>query len=110
MYHLDLENTYDVVVLGSIGYNPGYILVNNKNYPQIADDYIRSFKVLRALPCDVFLASHGSFYGLSDKYPKLKAGGPNPFLDPEGYKEHIDAKEKAFYAEVERQKKGVTSN
>ena len=60
--------TYNVVILGSIGVNPGYILVNNKDYPQIADDYVRGFKVLRALPCDVFLASHSRFYGMPEKY------------------------------------------
>jgi len=98
------DKTYNVVILGSIGVNPGYILVNNKDYPQIADDYIRSFKVLRALPCDVFIASHGRFYDLAGKYPKL-GKGPNPFIDPEGYKAHLDLQEKNFYAKLEEQKK-----
>lgn len=96
--------TYNVVILGSIGVNPGYILVNNKDYPQIADDYIRSFKVLRALPCDVFIASHGRFYDLAAKFPRL-GQGPNPFIDPEGYKAHLDLQEKNFYAKLEEQKK-----
>jgi len=98
------DKTYNVVILGSIGVNPGYILVNNKDYPQIADDYIRSFKVLRALPCDVFLGSHGRFYDLAAKFPKL-GNGPNPFIDPEGYKAHLDLQEKNFYAKLEEQKK-----
>ena len=98
------DKTYNVVILGSIGVNPGYILVNNKDYPQIADDYIRSFKVLRALPCDVFIASHGRFYDLAAKFPKL-GNGPNPFIDPEGYKAHLDLQEKNFYAKLEEQKK-----
>ncbi|HXA65039.1 MAG TPA: subclass B3 metallo-beta-lactamase [Bryobacteraceae bacterium] len=98
------DKTYNVVILGSIGVNPGYILVNNKDYPQIADDYIRSFKVLRTLPCDVFIASHGRFYDLASKFPKL-GNGPNPFIDPEGYKAHLDLQEKNFYAKLEEQKK-----
>jgi metallo-beta-lactamase class B len=98
------DKTYNVLILGSIGVNPGYILVNNKDYPQIADDYVRSFKVLRALPCDVFIASHGHFYDLASKYPKL-GKGPNPFIDPEGYKAHLDLQEKNFYAKLEEQKK-----
>jgi len=98
------DKTYNVVILGSIGVNPGYILVNNKDYPQIADDYIRSFKILRALPCDVFIASHGRFYDLASKYPKL-GQGPNPFIDPAGYKAHLDLQEKNFYAKLEEQKK-----
>src|SRR6202140_702943 len=68
------DKTYNVVILGSIGVNPGYILVNNKDYPQIADDYVRSFKILRALPCDIFLGSHGTFYGMTAKYAKLEKG------------------------------------
>src|SRR6202165_1315918 len=98
------DKTYNVVILGSIGVNPGYILVNNKDYPQIADDYVGSFKVLRVLPCDVFLGSHGRFYDLASKYPKL-GKGPNPFIDPEGYKAHLDLQEKNFYAKLEAQKK-----
>src|SRR5579859_1464309 len=31
--------TYDVVIVGSPNVNPGYKLVNNARYPQIADDY-----------------------------------------------------------------------
>jgi metallo-beta-lactamase class B len=58
----DGGKTYNVVILGSIGVNPGYVLVGNKDYPEIADDYVRGFKTLRSLPCDVFLGSHARFY------------------------------------------------
>ena len=106
----DGGKTYDVVILGSIGVNPGYILVGNKDYPQIADDYVRSFRTLRALHCDVFLGSHGRFYGLEEKYAKLQKGGPNPFIDPKGFKAHVDMQEKAFQSKLEEQKKGAASN
>lgn len=96
--------TYDVVIVCSVGWNPGYILVNNKDYPQIADDYVRSFATLRKLPCDVFLAAHSGFYDLAEKYAKLGQSGPNPFLDHDGYLAYIDQKEKSFYAELARQK------
>jgi len=94
--------SYDVVIVCSVGWNPGYVLVNNKDYPQIADDYVRSFATLRKLPCDVFLASHIAFYDLESKYPKL-GKGPNPFIDHAGYLAYIDLKEKQFYEEFERQ-------
>jgi metallo-beta-lactamase class B len=97
--------SYNVVILGSIGVNPNYILVNNKTYPEIADDYVRGFKVLRSLPCDVFLASHGAFYGMAEKYAKLKDGGPNPFIDPAGYQAHLDLQEKNFKAKLAEQQK-----
>jgi len=37
--------------------NPGYKLVGNTVYPQIAADYARQFGVLKALACDIFLLS-----------------------------------------------------
>jgi metallo-beta-lactamase class B len=101
------SKTYDVVILGSIGVNPGYILVNNQDYPQISDDYVRSFKVLRALPCDVFLGSHSGFYGMPEKYAKLKDGGPNPFIDPAGYQAHIDLQEKNFKEKLAEQQQAA---
>jgi metallo-beta-lactamase class B len=96
--------TYDLVIVCSVGWNPGYVLVNNKDYPQIADDYVRSFATLRQLPCDIFLGAHGSFYNLTEKYIELLKGGANPFLDHAGYLAYIDLKEKQFYAELDRQK------
>lgn len=99
--------TYDVVIVCSVGFNPGYVLVNNKDYPQIAEDYVRSFATLRKLPCDVFIAAHGSFYGLEEKYAKLeKNPGVNPWIDHAGYLAYIDQKEKQFNDELARQKAG----
>jgi len=95
---------YDVVIVCSVGFNPGYVLVNNKDYPQIADDYVRSFVTLRKLPCDVFLGAHIAFYDLETKYAKLQQGGANPFIDHAGYIAYIDLKEKQFKDELDRQK------
>jgi metallo-beta-lactamase class B len=99
--------SYDVVILGSIGVNASYILVNNKDYPEIAEDYVRGFKVLRSLPVDVFLGSHGAFYGMAEKYAKLKDGGANPFIDPVGYRAHLDLQEKAFKVKLAGQQKAA---
>ena len=98
--------SYDVVIICSVGVNPGYILVGNKDYPQIADDYMRSFKTLRSLPCDVFLGAHAAFYDLAGKYAKVGKSETNPFIDPEGYKKYIDTMEKTFLAKLDEQKKG----
>jgi metallo-beta-lactamase class B len=98
--------TYDVVIIGSVGVNPGYILVNNKDVPDIAHEYERSFKLLRSLPCDVPLGSHPSMYNLAEKYPKL-GKGPNPFIDPEGYKHELDIQEHAFLEVLDKQRKAA---
>ena len=95
--------TYNVVIVGSPNVNPGYKLVNNPRYPEIARDYERGFQVLRALPCDVFLGAHGSYYGMEAKFARLKVGGPNPYIDPEGYKKYVAEREQAFRAELQKQ-------
>ena len=97
--------TLDAVIIGSPNVNPGYVLVGNKNYPGIATDYEKTFKVLKALPVDLFLGAHGGYYGMEAKHARLAQGGVNPFIDPQGYHAYVDDRQKAFLAEWEKQKK-----
>jgi len=99
----DNGKSYHVVIVGSPNVNSGYKLVDNPLYPNIAQDFAKSFRTLEALPCDVFLGAHGEYYGLPAKYSKLKAGGPNPFVDPDGYRDYIADRKQAFEAELNRQ-------
>jgi metallo-beta-lactamase class B len=95
--------SYDVVIVGSPNVNPGYKLVNNVRYPEIADDYARGFRVLKSLPCDVFLGAHGSYYEMEAKHARLNGGGANPYLDPAGYKNYVADREQAFLSELQKQ-------
>lgn len=97
---------YDVVILGSMGVNPGYLLVNNKEVPGIAGEYERSFKLLRSLHCDVPLGSHPTMYNMKEKYARI-GKGPNPFIDPEGYTHELDLEEHAFLEVLDKQKKAA---
>jgi len=99
----------NAVIIGSPNVNPGYILVGNKSYPQIADDYVKTFKVLNSLPADLFLGAHGAYFGMKAKYEKMKAGAPNPFIDPAGYKAYVSEREATFVKEWDRQKKNPGS-
>jgi len=105
----DGSRNLNVVIVGSPNVNPGYYLVANKNYPRIAQDYVRTFEVLKALPCDIFLGAHGAYFGLKEKYEKYKAGDKSAFIDPAGYKAYIAEREQAFREEWERQKKNPGS-
>jgi metallo-beta-lactamase class B len=98
------DKTYNVVIVGSPNVNAGYKLVNNALYPQIAADYERMFRILKSLPCDVFLGAHGNYYGLEAKFARMKEGAANPFVDPEGYKSYVAEREQAFRAELAKQK------
>jgi metallo-beta-lactamase class B len=94
----------DVVIVGSPNVNPGYKLVGNPTYPRIAEDFERTFEVLKSLPCDYFLGAHGSYFGMETKYAQLKAGVSTAFIDPSGYKNFVAEKERAFRRELAQQK------
>ena len=94
---------YNVVIIGSPNVNPGYRLVNNSEYPKIAEDYEKTFKVLKSLPCDIFLGAHGNYFGMENKYPRFKDEGLSVFVDPAGYKEYVEEREEVFKKELARQ-------
>ncbi len=94
---------YHVVFLCGVTV-PGYKLVDNPGYPNIVSDYEHSFVTLKALPCDVFLGAHGSYYGLQSKLARLKADpGSNPLIDPAGYRKYLDDSQQSFAQELARQ-------
>jgi metallo-beta-lactamase class B len=106
----DNGNIYHALIICSFGVNDNYKLVGNADYPQIASDYVATYAKARALPVDVFLGSHGSFYGLPEKYESLKArkdGEPNPFVDHAGYLAHIATQEQRFKAILVAQQKAA---
>jgi metallo-beta-lactamase class B len=94
----------DAVIIGSPNVNPGYVLVNNKEYPGIATDYEKTFRVLKSLPVDFFLGAHGSYYDMESKVKNLEGATTNPFIDKEGYKRYVEDREQAFLKELEKQK------
>jgi len=94
----------NAVIIGSPNVNAGTVLVGNKNYPQIAEDFMKTFKVLKSLPVDLFLGAHGAYFGMLAKYDRLKTGGANPFIDPAGYKVYVEEREATFLKELEKQK------
>ncbi len=99
---------YAVVVIGSPNVNPGFQLVSNKDYPEIAGDFAKTFEVLKSLPCDVFLGAHGGYYGMVERHAMLKKGQPNPFVNPNGYKEYVALKEHAFRKTLAAQQEKTT--
>jgi len=94
----------NAVIIGSPNVNPGYILVGNKTYPDIAADYEKTFALLKSLPVDLFLGAHGGYYGMEAKHKLLNSGSANPFVDPAGYHAYVADREKAFRSEWDKQK------
>jgi metallo-beta-lactamase class B len=100
--------TVHVVIVGSPNVNPGYKLVGNKTYPQIAANYRHGFEVLKGLPCDIFLGAHGGYFGMLAKYDRFKKGNKNAFVDPDGYRAYVADRQRAFEAELTRQMRTTT--
>lgn len=100
----------NVVIVGSWNVNPGFRLVDRPgrpaSYPEIAADYEQTFKVLKGLPCDVFLGAHGAYFNMLEKLTRAKSGeGETVFVDPSGYRDAVQEREQAFKAELLRQEK-----
>jgi metallo-beta-lactamase class B len=92
-----------VVFLCSVSV-PDYKLVNNPKYPNIVEDYRKSFALLKTLPCDVFLGAHGRFFQLAEKRAAMKADATkNPFIDSEEFRAFINQTEQDFEAELKEQ-------
>jgi len=84
-------------------------LVNNKNYPEIADDFAKSIAVYKKLPVDVFLASHSWFFDPAGKYAKM-GGATNPYIDPAGFKAWVANMEKNHASLLAEQRKNPPVN
>jgi metallo-beta-lactamase class B len=104
----DGGRTHDVVI-ACAGLQENARLVNNKNYPEIADDFARSVKIYKTLPADVFLAAHSWFFDLAGKHAKL-GGATNPYIDPAGYKAWVANMEKNLATMLAEQRKNPPTN
>ncbi len=97
----------NVVIVGSVTALDEYHLISTPgrpaSYPGIASDFAHTFDVLNALACDIFLSSHGSYFGLLGKVARMKTEGPSVWIDPTGYKSAIAQSRVDFEADLARQ-------
>jgi len=92
--------TYNVVINCSL--RPPNVLT-----PPITDEFNRSFKLVRSLPCDVQVGDHPAQYDMETKYAKLRSGGRNPFIDPASCKLEAEIEEAMFHAILAEQQKAA---
>ena len=75
--------------------------------PAIVDEFNRSFKLVRSLPCEVPLGDHPAQYKMQEKYAKLSQNGPNPFIDAPGCFAEADIEEAMFRALLDEQRQAA---
>jgi metallo-beta-lactamase class B len=95
---------YRVAIANMGGINPGVTMIGMPTYPTIAQDYARTFAAQKALPVDVFLASHASQFRLHEKYKPGDAYDPNRFVDPVGYMTAVEQLEKIYLAQLAKER------
>ena len=95
----------NVAFMPSVGRNEGVHVFNYPNHPTIAEDYQKTFRVLKTLPCEVFLGPHGNFFDLNGKFARMQAGAKeNPFIDPVGCRQYVQRGEAAFLKQLEEER------
>ena len=101
----DGERDLLAVDVCSLTLMPFVRLVGKESYPGIRSDFEHSFQTLRNLPADIFLGSHGSFFGLSRKRAaRATAANPvDPFIDRAGYLAYINRSEALLRQAVAKQ-------
>ena len=92
--------TYNVVINCSL--RPPNVLT-----PPITDEFNRSFKLVRSLPCDVQVGDHPAQYDMETKFAKLRSGGRNPFIDSASCRLEADIEEAMFHAILAEQQKAA---
>ena len=97
---------YRVLIANMGSINPGVKLLHNARYPEIANDYARTFERQKALACDMFLSSHASQYGLHKKYTPGAAYDPERFVDPAGYRAAVESSENSYRRQLAEERAG----
>ena len=99
----------NAVIVGSWNVNPGFRLVDKPgrpaSYAGIAEDYRRTFALLKQLPCDIFLGAHGAYFNMLGKLAGRPAAevDESVWIDPQGYQAAVTEREQAFETELRRQ-------
>lgn len=95
---------YNFVLWGGLG-GIREPLVNNKEWPTIAEDYADSLRRAKLLPCEIFLEGHAEGFGFIDKMNRLLKGEqPNPFYAPQECKSSMEKREKDFQAQLAKER------
>jgi metallo-beta-lactamase class B len=97
----------NIVIVGGVSFWSEFHFVASPNHPVsylgILQDFQRTFAVLRALPCDVFLGAHGSYFDMLTKLQHYPNEGPRVFIDPTGYENFVTRAQHTFEQAVSEQ-------
>lgn len=70
------------------------------SYPNIAKDYAYTFKAMKKLSFDIWVASHAGQFDLQHKHKPGDAYNPDAFMDRKGYDAELNELEKGYLERV----------
>ncbi len=106
-YALDVTDggkTYKVLIANLGNINDGTVLLHNPKYPNIVQDFIRTFQSQEQLKCDIFLSSHAGQFGLLRKWQPGDPYDPNRFVDPDAYARAVARTEIRFSQQLQEER------
>lgn len=96
---------FNVAIANMGTINPGKKLIVDPTYPGVSDDFAGTFAAQKALRVDVWVAAHGSQYGLHDKYEAGQPYSPETFVDPDGFLAAVEGLERAYLEQLAEERR-----
>ena len=96
---------YQVVIANMGTINRGKRLIDEPTYPGVADDFDMTFRRQKQMRVDVWVAAHGSQYGLHGKYQPGQPYSPETFVDPEGFLAAVERLEALYRQQLEAERR-----
>lgn len=98
------------VVIANMGtINQGKKLLQEPTYSGVAEDFASTYRKQKAMTVDVWVAAHGSQYGLHKKWQPGQPYDPSAFIDPEGFKMAVEALEKRYAKQIKAERSSMES-
>jgi metallo-beta-lactamase class B len=94
---------YQVIIANMGTINPGVRVSGMPKYPDIAQDYARTFLAQKIMKIDVWLASHASQFRMHEKYKPGDPYSPDRFVDPQGFLASVQRLEEVFLKQLARE-------
>lgn len=96
---------YRVVIANMGTINRGKRLVVDPTYPGVAEDFAETFRRQKAMDIDIWVAAHGSQYGMHGKHAPGQAYSPDTFVDPQGFRAAVERLEALYRAQLAEERK-----
>jgi len=105
--HHENGRDYHVAIVNMGTINPGKRLLVDPTYPGAAEDFAATYQRQKAMNVDVWVAAHGSQYGLLKKHHPGQVYDPDTFVDPQGFLAEVTRLEGLYLEQLETERRSA---